>query len=458
MNEENNEYEYDATTENASDTPLAMPEGVLERMQKHAERTGDKLPDVIKHFLSFIESEHSCEDWMEEDEDLLIDWAEQCFIQLRRSTVGGGANTVPFVGCFVGVDAKKTDRRGGMVSRASREYAMNNKEAIDNGVVGEYFEQGNFWAIRTANGVVDTNDPVEEEPSMGLRVDGKYICLMGRTTGRPMYPSLLGRNYYFLGNHENEFDKDIKLWRVDALGDSSDMHVKVGEPCRIQVRPPNPDAAEAFRDVLGTGIGFHENIEYTTNFVDEDEVKFLHPHKFLASDLFHQLYVPLESLSNACATGSRTFEINGETGRAGPIVFTKGSVSRLSTEGRESQYDETGRNFSLNLTNISLQSEYGEKPQAEVSCWISGACYDSTNPFVARKGDEEIPWAEKSSIIVIGRIGMSVRDGVESPKMNVFGIYADPRRIRKRTEGGNTNMSQFIGEESKSKDEEDKQE
>ena len=39
MNEENNEYEYDATTENASDTPLAMPEGVLERMQKHAERT-----------------------------------------------------------------------------------------------------------------------------------------------------------------------------------------------------------------------------------------------------------------------------------------------------------------------------------------------------------------------------------------------------------------------------------
>ena len=59
---------------------------------------------------------------------------------------------------------------------------------------------------------------------------------------------------------------------------------------------------------------------------------------------------------------------------------------------------------------------------------------------------------------MIGRIGMSVRDGVESPKMNVFGIYADPRRIRKRTQGGNTNMSQFIGEESKSKDEEDRQE
>ena len=447
MNEETNEYEYEATTEKANDTPLAMPEGVMERMQKHAERTGDKLPDVIKHFLSFIESEHSCEDWMEEDEDLLIDWAEQCFIQLRRSTVGGGANTVSFVGCFIGVDGNSRDRRGGMINRATREYVTNNKEAIDNGVVGEYFQQENFWAIRTANGVVDTNDPIEDEPSMGFRVDGKYICLMGRTTGRPMYPSLMGRYYYFLGNEENEFESDIKMWRVDCVGDSVNMHVRVGEPCRIQVRPPNADAAEAYRDILNTGIGFHENIQYTHDFVAEDDVKFLHPHKFLASDLFHDLYTPLERLSDAYSQKSRSFEIDGETRKAGPIVVTKGTVSRLSTEGRESVYDETGRNFVLNLTNVSLQSQYGQKPQAEVGCWISGACYDNTNPFVSRKGDEEIPWAEKSTILVVGRIGMSVRDGVESPKMNVFGIYADPRRIRKRTEGGDTSMSQFIGQE-----------
>ena len=451
MNETNEYDTEEAQPEKA--TPMSLPEGVIERMEKHAERTGDKLPDVIKHFLSFISDEHSCDDWQDEDEDLLIDWAEQCFIQLRRSTVGGGANTVPFVGCFIGVDAKKTDRRGGMVSRATREYITNNKEAIDSGVVGEYKQQENFWGIRTANGVIETNEPIDSEPAMGFKVEGKYICLMGRTTGRPMYPSLLGRNYYFLGNHENDFDKDIKLWRVDALGDSADMQVKVGESCRIQVRPANPDAAEAYRDVLGTGIGFHENIQYTTDFVEEDEVKFLPPHKFLASDTFHEMYTPLESLADAYASGSRTFEINGETARAGPIVITKGTVSRLSTEGRESAFDESGRNFSLNLTNVSLQSQYGQKTQSEVACWISGACHDNSNPFVSRKGDEEIPWAEKSTILVIGRIGMSIRDGVDSPKINVFGIYADPRRIRKRTQGGNTNMSQFI---EGNKDEKDK--
>jgi len=453
MNDTNEYEDVDDQPENA--TPMSLPHGVIERMEKHAERTGDKLPEVIKHYLSFIADEHSCEDWQDEDEDLLIDWAEQCFVSLRKSTVGGGANTVPFVGCFVGVDAKKTDRRGGMIKRATREYIMNNKEAIDNSTVGEYTKQENFWGIRTANGMLETNEPIDSVPVMGFKVEGKYICLMGKTTGRPMYPSLLGRNYYFLGNEESEFDKDIKLWRVDALGDSSDMNVKIGESCRIQVRLPNPEGAEAFKDVLGTGIGFHENIQYTTDFVDEDEVKFLHPHKFLASDTFHNYYTPLESLSDAYATGSRTFEINGEIGKAGPVVITKGTVSRLSTEGRESAYDESGRNFSLNLTNVSLQSQYGQKPQAEVACWISGACHDNSNPFVARKGDEEIPWAEKSTVLVIGRIGMSVRDGVESPKMNVFGIYADPRRIRKRTQGGNTNMSQFIGEK---KDDDGKEE
>tara|TARA_R110000744_G_scaffold14897_3_gene42052 strand:- start:407 stop:1765 length:1359 start_codon:yes stop_codon:yes gene_type:complete len=444
---ETNEYEQiDENSEKGlpPDGPLPLPDGVLLRMTKHAERTGDKMSKIMTFYLEFISKEHGCNEWQEEEEDLLIDWAEQCFVELRRSTVSGGQNTVPYVGCFVGVDAKKTDRRGGMVKRATRDYMTDKKEAVDSGACGEYVKNENFWGIRTGKGMIETNEPIDSEPTMGFKVEGKYICLMGRTTGRPMMSSLLGRNYYFLGNEESDFEKDIKLWRVDALGESSDMQVKVGEPCRIQVRPANPEAAEGFKDVLGTNMGFHNNIVYTTDFVAEDEVKFLHPHKYLATDTFHDLYTPLEALKDVYNAKSRTFQINGETGRSGPIVITKGTVSRLSTEGRESPYDESGRNFVLNLTNVSLQSEFGQKPQAEVACWISGACHDNSNPFVSRKGDEEIAWAEKSTILVIGRVGLSVKDGIENPKINVMGIYADPRRIRRRTEGGDTNMSQFI--------------
>ena len=98
----------------------------------------------------------------------------------------------------------------------------------------------------------------------------------------------------------------------------------------------------------------------------------------------------------------------------------------------------------LSLSNVALQSIHGQGRKSEVTGWVSGACYDLSNPFVARKGDEEIEWAEKSTVIVVGRIGMSIQDGEEVPKLNVFGVYADPRRIRRRQEGGDTNMEQFI--------------
>jgi len=437
------EYEYE-NEEKKDEQQEGLPSGVQERLEKHAERTGDKIGEVIAHYLGFILNEHGCDDWRVEDEDLLIDWAEQCFVQLRRGTTSGGANTVTFVGCFVGVDANKRDRRAGMVSRATREFIMDSKAAIDGGRVGLYEKNNSYWQIKTNNGVVETNEPVEEAPTMGFKADNKYICLLGMTTSRPMMPSLMGRNYYFVGNEQSEFNNDIQMWRIDALGESVDMNVRIGEPCRITVRPPNPEAAEGWKDVLGTNKGFEDTIVYTDDFVSEEDRKFLHPHKFLATTDFHDMYVPLENLDTAYNEGHRTFEINGEEGKSGPIVVTKGTVSRLSTEGRESPYDETGRNFSFSISNVALQSLYGQGRRGEVSCWVSGSCHDNTNPFISRKGDEEIEWAEKSTILVIGRVAMSIIDGEEVPKINVFGVYADPRRIRRRTEGGNTNISQFI--------------
>ena len=421
-----------------------LPEEVMERLNKHSERTGDSIKDVVKHYEEFIATYHGCDDWTDEDEDLLIDWAEQCFTQLRRGTAGGGANTVNFVGHFIGVDGTKRDRRAGMVSRATREFTLDNKAAVDGGRVGVYEKEGSFWRIRTNQGVQETNEPVEEPPTLGFKADNQYICLLGMTTGRPMMPVMFGRHYYFLGNEESKFESEILMWRVDGVANSVDMDVKIGEPCRIKVRPPNEDADERFKDVLGTNAGFEESIEYTDDFVDEHERKLLHPHKFLATSTFHEYYTPLESLSDTYNEKVRTFEINGEEGRAGPIVITKGTVSRLNTEPRESPYDETGRNFVMSLSNVALQSMHGQGRKAEVSCWISGACHDLSSPFIARKGGEEIEWAEKSTVIAIGRIGISVQDGEEVPKLNVFGVYADHRRIRRRQDGGDTSMGQFM--------------
>ena len=38
---------------------------------------------------------------------------------------------------------------------------------------------------------------------------------------------------------------------------------------------------------------------------------------------------------------------------------------------------------------------------------------------------------------------MKTRDGLTTPKLTVFGVYADPRRCRRRMTGGDTGTEQF---------------
>ena len=70
-----------------------LPEEVMERLQKHSERTGETLPVVKQGFFDYIKTNYSVEDWQDEDEDLVFDWAEQFATKLRSSTVSGGINT-----------------------------------------------------------------------------------------------------------------------------------------------------------------------------------------------------------------------------------------------------------------------------------------------------------------------------------------------------------------------------
>ena len=445
------EYEYEQMEE--EETKVAgfaregggktLPEGVMLRLKMHSERVGESIEKVEKFYLDSIRDEYGCEDWADEDEDLLVDWSEQILVQTRRATIGGGANTVTFVGCFIGVDGTKRDRRQAMRNRAAIDFTRDPNAAIDSGKIGVYEKNGDTWKITTANGSIDTVEPVDEPPVLGFLADGQYICLVGSSTGRPMPSTLMGRHYYFLGNEEEKFEQDIKMWRVDCVGDAADIEVKIGEPCKIFVRPPNENAPDAYKDILGISAGFEDSIDYTYDFVGEDEKKFLHPGRFLVNPDMHPFYAPLEDLEEAYESGSRTFEINGEQGRAGPIVITKGTVTRLSTEPRETEYDESGRNYVFNLTSVALQSQYGQSNASEVACWVSSACHDNSKPFIARDDVSEIEWAEKSTVYVIGRIGMSVRDGERNPKLTVFGVYADPRRIRRRVSGGNTGQEQF---------------
>ena len=191
-------------------------------------------------------------------------------------------------------------------------------------------------------------------------------------------------------------------------------------------------------------MGTRDTILYTDDFVDESMRHLLHPFKYWLDHDLHGLGVSLEELVEAYQANSRTFVgSDGSQGKSGPIVFVKGTVNRLSSEPRENQYDEDGRGYSIALTSTALQSLHGAGEMSEVMCWIGSACNDLTNPFVAFNEDDVIPYAERSTVLVCGRIAIKVNNGVETPNLKVMGVFADSRRIRRRQEGGDTGRGQF---------------
>ena len=166
-------------------------------------------------------------------------------------------------------------------------------------------------------------------------------------------------------------------------------------------------------------------------FINEDYDFDLGNYELSFSNTSKELDIDLE---DAYENGKQTANINGERRQFGPLVITRGMIASMNTEPRESEYDSEGENYLMTL-NSSIAGD--------ITCWIPGAVGKCTNPFRAHWGEEAFPYAEKSTVLVFGRLGMVTRDGLATPKLTAYGIYGHPRRCRRREVGGDTGVGQF---------------
>jgi len=422
-----------------------LPNGVLERLTKHAERTNESLEEVYVAFYAYIKEHYECDDWREEDDDLVEDWAEQFCTVLRSGTATGGANTSSFVGEFLGVHAKRGDRNRGLVGWMKRQYAEDPGAFVAGGRGGHYALVNGAWVLYTKEDTFDAT-LVDGKPLYGIPIDSNNQICFVNFSGEPQPDEVMGRYAYFLGNEQQAVvnDNDIRLWRVDLKGADANRSIKMGSPCVIKVKTPKEGGAEAYKDILDTREGFVDSINYTDEWVSEDLKTLLNPFKYWVLESFTDLFVPLDSLREAYDAGLRTFNTADGEGRVGPLVITRGTVNRMSREGRETEWDEGGVSYSMSITSSELQSAYGTKNGSTVLCNISSATHDLTHPFSFRDVEgTRWEYAERSTVLVFGRIGMMQRDGEQIPKITAMGVYTDNRRARPRVNGGDTTMGQF---------------
>jgi len=414
-----------------------LPTGVLERLQGYAERAQKKIGEAANGYLAWIKQEFAVSDWKEEDDDLLVEWAEMFTLETRNlgSTGGGSRSSVTFVGHFVGLDDNINDLRTKMREKAISAYRNNSSQAIDNGVIGIIKAKDGVWCV---NGE-PTKERIDGDklPWFALNCDGDTICLLNEK-GTPMAPESKVRNLYLLGNAKDDFNSEIKIWRISLTGTNMTEEYELGRPVTCQAILPNKDKY----DTVYTNRDFSKTMVYTDSFVDDDDRNMLRPEKFLINTAMHNQYVELDELSEAYDER----KIMANSGNYyGPLVLTKGYVSRLNLEPMQSDYDQTGRSFRLSVTSGPLQRKYGkDSAMSEVTVWVPGRIYDDGHPFEFKDSyGEWQPYAEKTPVIIFGRVRMSVYNDQTTPNLTAFGFYVPPRTARPGAKGGDTSIDQF---------------
>ena len=422
------------------------PEEVLERLQGFADRNEKKIGEAANEFKAWLKAEMSIEgDEVFEDEYELITWSEMFVIETRNlgGSSSSGRATVTFVGMVIGIEDTTRDGRANAKETALNLFKSNSDRAIEKKMIGVVTAKEGMWYV---NGNV-TAEKVDGSnlPWFGFEHGDMILCLLNtnvasKSVGQPMAPTSISRTLYFLGSEEGS--NQISQWRVSLSGKSMEANYDFHTPCKIQGILPNQPG----RDTIYTNRNFHETVEYTDNFVPEHSRNELRPQRFLVNDQMHDTVVDLSELAEAHADKKIKLP-SGMT--LNPTVIVRGYVSMLDKAPMNSDYDATGRSFRMSITSLSLQSRNGrDSSKSQVTVWIPGGMYDEQHPFDFLDSDGQWkPYAERTQVIIFGRLKMRPYNDDMLPSITALGIYTPPRTARPGGTSGDTGLGQFGGDQ-----------
>ena len=393
------------TTENNEDK-WDWPASVKSRIEPYAKRMEISEEVAYQQFTTFLQQVFSVSTPQEEDEFFFEGWAETFVIDHRNlgPATGSKRDTVTYLGHIVGLDEYINDNRRWDMERATDAWNNSSGNAIEQKIVGVVSAKGAYWHV---NG-----EPTREEVKSGEL---------------PWFGF--------------EYGNSIRCWRIQLSGDDMESEYNLHTPCKIQVVPQGDKAKENKSDMVYTNRGFAKGIIYTDDYVPEEDRVNLQAERYLIHPTYHSEYV--DDLMEAHDERKKR-KVRSE-GYYDPFVITKGYVSRLNKEPSDHGY---GPSYRMAITSLALQSTYGrDSPLSEVTIWVPGRVHDESHPFEFHDGERWRPYAERTQVIIFGKLKLKEYNGQESPSLTAYGVYVPPRTARPGAEGGDTSLDQFRGDE-----------
>tara|TARA_R100000008_G_C3586787_1_gene173092 strand:- start:1386 stop:2729 length:1344 start_codon:yes stop_codon:yes gene_type:complete len=433
-----------------------LPEEALERLRWWAELHGKTEEEAIEGFSEYCAESFGMMDFSEEDDGFIVEASETFVVERRVSSGGGSAGeSEEFVGMFVGIESKVRDRRErdrAAALRIVREQGLT--DALESGRVARAFVEGGVWMLEKANGIVaSTQERYEEGVAPWFLVEdgGMQLALLQNNPewgrhGEPIAPYMWARTFRFEGNSADKLDDEIRSLRITVS--ASDLNecskpVRMFESCKIRVRV-RKNVNPGWEDTYSGVNRFFDNITYTDDFVPEDERALLQGENFVKA--LGSWVDDLTDLTDLYEDKSE--KIAGIDNPVGPLVAIKARVMHMNKEGYDSEFDPTGKDYIMRVSSFALQRAYPTNMMMqELSVRIHGHLAQENHAFDYHSEDGWKPYAVKSTVIIFGRLGVRRTDDGDVPKINAMGVYAVPRLAIPAGEGGNTNLSQFSGDE-----------
>ena len=429
---------------NSLNNDLTFHGEVEDRLKWWAEKHSKTIEEAREEFTAYLLSDLGISNPSDEDDDFLIEASETFMVERRVMSNTASANATELVGYFVGVDSKVRDgqerKRAPAVSAAINDLS----EAINLGLVARAYTEGGVWMLEKKDGPVKTEESADEKPWFLFEEHGLSIAILQNNPdwkrfGEPVTPFRWQRTYHFYGNEKNMFMDSQSHLRITVTSKSADeWHVpQMFSPCTLKVRAQTGTPSKGWEDVHNA-LPFPASVTYG-DVVEEQYADAIKPERLLPTSA--AFVKDLSTLGEIFDTKSET--IAGFSQPIGPMVLIKARVSDLRLEPSDYEYDPTGHTYFMRVTSFDLMRTFGEDNRRDINISIHGFLGDEAHPFEVATEEGYKPYAVKSTVIIYGRLGVVVKDGGSTPKINAVGIYAVPRLAIPAGEGGDTTLGQY---------------
>ena len=357
-----------------------------------------------------------------------------CAIGRSAGSSGGGSGT-EWVGMVMGFERRfdmMEKKRNMAIDVATADLGL----AIKNGFnyngkkwgIGRVFAADGVWKIEHSSGTFISKEKAESNPNWLIHINEKIKVAVMKPDNTPGMIYGVKSVWAFHGNTKEKFlNEGPRTVILEGSWDAAKVDFDLWRPITLRGELDE----EGYNGSGPTLTVGNPNVVYGIDWVEEGRKR----------DAAAALFNPeqyLTTTGDSCINLKDVIEYhednkkpayvdkNGIQRWNGPLVCVVGGVMDVNHEGKDNQWDPTGRDYYISISNQLLRRE---NPNARVGVKIPGLVRDDHHGMEMKKNGEWVKFARGSRVWIVGRSNVyQTTDGETRCNIEAVGIYAVPKK------------------------------